>query len=245
MQFTSVSPNPTGLKSPVAKAAFRLDDRSDYAHRQLIGYIGLVLPLILIVVSISRDGFEQWRNLESISHYYYSGAAAAFVGMLVSLALFLFTCRGYDNESNNADRMVARVAAIAALGVAFFPTRAPTGVSGLPWWHVTTGVYHYACAVSLFSMFAVFSLWLFRKQAKAGVMSPDKRIRNRIYLICGIAIVACIAWAGFEGMHNRPIFWPESGALIAFAISWLVKGYAPQAIAHWISAGFRRVINSN
>src|SRR5215212_3999587 len=80
------------------------DDLSDNAHRQLIGYIGLFLPVVLIALAMQRDGLERWRNLESISAYYYTGAVTAFVGMLVALALFLFTYRGYDNKYNWADR---------------------------------------------------------------------------------------------------------------------------------------------
>jgi hypothetical protein len=44
--------------------------------------------------------------------------------------------------------------------------------------------------------------------------------------VSGTAIVACIAWAGFNGATERQIFVPESIALVAFAFSWLVKGYA-------------------
>jgi hypothetical protein len=214
----------------VAQAASRPDDLSDNAHRQLIGYIGFVLPFLLILIAVIRDGIERWRSLDSISAYYYTGAVAAFVGMLVALALFLFTYRGYHNKYNRADRWAAKAAAGAALVVAFFPTAAPVGVSALPWWTPTTGVVHHAAAVVLFTMFALFALWLFRLTAEGEQPMADKRRRNKIYLFCGIVIVVCIAWAGFNGLKGRPIFWPESIALIAFALSWLVKGYALRTI---------------
>jgi hypothetical protein len=35
-----------------------------------------------------------------------------------------------------------------------------------------------------------------------------------------------MAWAGSNGFTGKPIFWPESLALFAFSVSWLVKGYA-------------------
>jgi hypothetical protein len=218
------------ISTSVAQAASRPDDLSDNAHRQLIGYIGLVLPFVLILIAVLRDGVERWRSLESVSAYYYTGAVAAFLGMLVALALFLFTYRGYANEYHWADRWAAKTAAVAALVIAFFPTRAPVGVPALAWWTPTTGVLHHVAAIVLFAMFAIFALWLFRLTADGEQPPADKRWRNRVYLVCGIVIVACIAWAGFNALNGRPIFWPESVALIAFAVSWLVKGHALRTI---------------
>jgi hypothetical protein len=102
--LTGVRSDSAKVSTSVALAASRPDDLSDNAHRQLIGYIGLVLPFLLTVIAVTRDGIGRWRNLESISAYYYTGAVAAFVGMLVGLALFLFTYRGYANKYNRADR---------------------------------------------------------------------------------------------------------------------------------------------
>jgi hypothetical protein len=206
------------VSTSVAQAASRPDDLSDNAHRQLIGYIGLVLPFLLILIAVIRDGIERWRSLESISAYYYTGGVAAFVGMLVALALFLFTYRGYANDYNWADRWAAKTAACASLVVAFFPTKAPVGVPALLWWTPTAGVLHHVAAIVLFAMFGIFALWLFRLTADGE------------HLSCGIVIVVCIAWAGFNGLNGRPIFWPESIALIAFSLSWLVKGYALRTI---------------
>lgn len=220
--------------------SFRSDDRSDYAHRQLVGYIGLVLPLVLIFMALVRDGEEQWRNLESISAYYYTGAVAAFVGMLVCLALFLFTYRGYENKYQKADRYAARIAAVSALGVAFFPTAAPAGIEPLTWWNTTTGVLHHVFAVVLFTMFAVFALWLFRITPSGEEVPADKRSRNRVYLVCGLFIVASMLWAGIAHLYDASIFWPESVALAAFAVSWLVKGYAHRTIANTARSLFRR-----
>jgi hypothetical protein len=150
--------------------------------------------------------------------------------MLVALALFLFTYRGYANEHHWADRWAANIAAFAALVVAFFPTRAPTGVAALTWWEPWMGVVHHVAAVVLFLMFAVFALWLFRLKAKGEQPTDGKQWRNRLYIVCGIVILACVAWAGISGLRDRPIFWPESIALIAFSVSWLVKGYALDTI---------------
>jgi uncharacterized membrane-anchored protein len=211
------------------------DDLSGHLHRQLIGYIGLVLPVVLILLTLWRDGVERWRNLDSISAYFYTGAVAAFVGMLVSLSLFLFTYRGYKNKHQRADRLVGIVAAVAALGVALFPTSAPGDVVPLSWWSPTTGLVHYTCAATLFAMFAVYALWLFRITAP-GQPAPDKARRNKIYLACGALIVAGIVWAAVAHVRGQPIFLPESVALVAFSVSWLVKGQAHTTIARGASS---------
>jgi hypothetical protein len=238
--LTGVRSDPAQRSTPPTHPAYRPDDLSDHAHRQLIGYIGLVLPILLIIIAIVRDGVAQWESLESISAYYYTGAVAAFVGMLVALALFLFTYRGYRNKYYWADRAASVTAAVAALGAAFFPTAAPKGVTDLLWWSPTIGVLHHVFAVILFAMFAVFALWLFRITPSGEQAPSDKKWRNWVYLVCGMTIVACVIWAGVAGLNGRPIFWPESIALVAFSVSWLVKGYALTTIADAARSLFRR-----
>jgi len=50
----------------------------------------------------------------------------------------------------------------------------------------------------------------------------EKRWRDAIYLICGIAMILGVLWAASSLITNAPIFWPETVAIVAFAISWLV-----------------------
>jgi succinate dehydrogenase/fumarate reductase cytochrome b subunit len=209
------------------------DDLSGRSHRQLIGVLGLALPIVLVVIAGIRPNDEatRWILQDSISAYYYTSAIAAFVGLLVALALFLLTYRGYANKYQWADRAAAVTAGVAALGVAFFPTTAPLPTLQLPWWTPTFRIVHYAFAVVLFTMFAVFSLWLFRLTTGGREKPRDKRLRNAFYLGCGIVIVASMVWAGVAGAKGSPIFAPESLALVAFAASWLVKGEAPTMIA--------------
>ena len=79
-------------------------------------------------------------------------------------------------------------------------------------------------------MFAVFSLWLFRKTRTGDEPSADKQRQDAIYLLCGIGILTSMAWAVIARMTGRSIFWPESFALGFFAWSWLVKGRALASI---------------
>ncbi len=83
---------------------------------------------------------------------------------------------------------------------------------------------------------AFFALILFTKSAPGVEPTPQKRARNRIYRLCGWAIVASIAVIaitkaaqGFLDVTLLPaqsVFWLESVAVIAFGVSWLVKGEA-------------------
>ncbi len=214
----------------------RSDDMSGHAHRQVIGYLGLAFPILLVSLVRLRPNAisDRWAG-GSISAYYWTGAVSLFVGLLASLSLFLLTYRGYDNESQKYDRGAAIIAGIAAAIVAIFPTSPPGGVAP-PWWGEWISWTHSIAAITLFSMFAVFSLWLFRKTAPGEEPSAEKRRRNVIYLLCGVAIVTSMGWAVIEGLSGRSIFWPESFALGFFAWSWLVKGQALHSVKSTLGA---------
>jgi len=207
-------------------------DLSQQAHRRLVGVLGLLLPVLLYLVAGIRPtvGLPPWRLLTSVSAYYYTGAVGIFVGVLFALSLFLFTYQGYKGVL--ADRVVGWLGGAAALGVALFPTAAPPGLSEPSWWTHGVRVVHYVSAVLLFIAFILFAVWLFRK---SNVANPrhrplDKRMRNAACLLCGIIMIACVLWAASSMITDTPIFWPEAMAIVAFAVSWLVKGEAYQPV---------------
>lgn len=211
-------------------AVSEVDDLSSNAHRQLIGYLGLIMPTLFWLIAGWRptEGLQPWKLLTSVSAYYYTGAVSAFAGILVALALFLFTYRGYDNAYRRRDRIAAIIAGVAAVLVALFPTGAPGDLKALSWWTPLIGVIHYVSAVVLFGAFIFFSLVLFRRsKVKQGESLPwGKRLRNVIHIFCGVAMLACMVWAGIASVNGAPIFWPEALALEFFAMSWLAKGRA-------------------
>ena len=213
---------PNGLSAPAP------DDRSSHVHRQLVGALGAALPLLLWLVAAFRpvDPARRWDLLGSVSAYYHTGAVSVFAGILIALTVFLFTYRGYDNARGSHDRIAANIAATAAAFVAFFPTAAPNGVTAPSWWTATIGTIHSVSATTLFAAFIYFSLFLFPlSDAKKGAPLPaDKIRRNRIYRVCGVAMVVCVLWAGSALFTHAPIFWPEALALEFFAVSWLTKG---------------------
>jgi hypothetical protein len=207
------------------------DDLSSHRHRLLIGTLGLALPASLWLLSGLRPtaGLSRWEPLDSVSAYYHTGAVAAFVGVLVALAMFLFTYRGYGNVHNVGDRICAVVSGIAALCVAFFPSDAPEGLPSPPWWSPSMSVIHYVSAAVLFGAFFVFSFFLFPMSDpdRTKPLPWDKRARNVLFRACGVVILACMAWILFRArVTAESIFWPESIALGSFSLSWLVKGRA-------------------
>lgn len=208
-------------------------DDSGRPHRQLIGSIGLLMPLLLPLIAGLRpnDPAHRWQRLDSISAYYYTGAVAAFVGLLVALALYLFAYQGFRNKYQRIDKFFAKVAAVAAVGVAAFPAGPPDGMTPL-WWTKKMVIAHYVSAAVLFSVFAVFCFWLFRLTDTQQPRDSDKTWRNNFYFACGSLILVGMAWAVFSGLINKgPLFGPESLMLGAFAASWLVKGSIHKTIA--------------
>jgi hypothetical protein len=189
----------------------RPDDLSGRRHRQVIGYLGLALPILLVLMVRLRPNpqTDRWVG-NSISAYYWTGAVSFFVGLLAALSLFLLTYRGYANKFHKYDRGAAIIAGIAAALIILFPTTPPPGITPLPWWHDWINTTHLIASIILFSMFAVFSLWLFRKTASDGEPLADKKRRNAIYLLCGIGILGSMAWTAVMRNMGRPTFWPES-----------------------------------
>jgi hypothetical protein len=207
-------------------------DLSQRDHRLLIGFLGLFLPGVLYLIAGGRPtaGLSRWALLDSVSAYYYTGAVATFVGVLFALSLFLFSYRGYEGVV--ADRVVGRVAGLAALCIPLFPTDAPTPLSPPPWWTHATSVVHFISAVVLFGCFILFSVWLFRRSNVPDRANRplEKRVRDHVCLACGLVMIGAVAWATVAVFEDAPIFWPETIALEAFAISWLAKGDAHRIV---------------
>ena len=206
---------------------------SQRAHRQLIGVLGLLLPALIWSIAglFPTTGLEPtWAVLTSVSAYYYTAAVAVFVGVLFALSLFLFTYPGYEEVS--ADRIWGRIGGTGALGVALFPTAAPNPLTEPSWWEPWMRTAHYVSAATLFVSFIVFSIWLFRLSSfdKREERPRDKIWRDDICLACGIAMIVFVLWAASAMFTHAPIFLPEALAIIAFAISWLVKGEAHDAV---------------
>jgi len=188
---------------------------SYYALRILIGATGVLLPVLLIIGNLIAN--ETLKIEFSVSDYYDNGTAGdILVGILFVLGFFLMTYKGFDKTDSRA----ANFGCVFALGVALCPTTSPNQV---------VHILHFVFAVLLFAVFIVFSIYLFRKTGP-GRPTKQKDNRNKVYLICGIVMIACIVgiaismiWFIELSVRLHLVFWFESIALIAFGISWITK----------------------
>ncbi|MCW3114542.1 MAG: hypothetical protein JWR18_2938 [Segetibacter sp.] len=196
--------------------------------RKFVGILGVALPFVSIVGTYI---FSDCRTLlPSISQYYYSVMGDFFVGTLCGVAIFLFSYKGY----NTWDKVLTNVAGVCAVASAFFPThinrdyilcystdRDVTNFSDIT--HtITSGLF--------FISLAAISIFLFTKSK--GVMTAEKKMRNKIYRVCGYTMIAAILLIGLyriPAIHvyferYKPTVILETLALIAFGFSWLTKG---------------------
>ena len=207
--------------------------------RNLIGFSGMLLPVILILFTM-KDGAD--KPIEpSISDYYYTSNGDIFVVILSVLAVLLFSYNGYGIK----DRIWTTLAAICGLGVAFFPTAAKyerisktvhpadfevSKFFGIEW--------HFIFAITFFISLSIISLVYFTKtgnvqKRKPGGKRTQKEKRNIVYKVCGWIMLSCIAILALyfliPSMRTNAgdipvIFIFEAIAIEAFAVSWLTKG---------------------
>jgi hypothetical protein len=180
--------------------------------RVLIGAAGISLPFLLVIGKLIFN--HSWQIEYSISDYYDNGTAGdILVGILFALAFFLVSYKGYAP----IDHITASFGCFFALGVALCPTTSAVRI---------VFYLHFVFAILLFSVFIFFSIYLFRK--KSPHPTKQKKNRNKVYLICGIIMIVCIAGVALAAIFNlhadwHPIFWLESIALASFGFSWITK----------------------
>ena len=197
------------------------------ALRRLIGVLGILLPLICIIGGcwFGKDVVQQ-----SISMYYYTNMRDFLVGLLFVVSLFLLTYKG----TKMIDLLVTSITGIAGLGVAVFPCfnelliDQRVGIFQL--YPATSNVFHLTFAVTFFFLLAINSIFLFTR--KQQVETSEKITRNGIYIGCGVTILICllvmvlcmILMTPDQRYNTKIILILESISLLAFGISWLVKG---------------------
>ncbi|ATG47479.1 hypothetical protein CEW89_07780 [Celeribacter ethanolicus] len=218
---------------------------SFYRVRQALGVIALFLPAVLIVGGM---GLEHALR-DSVSNFFFSPLREVFTGSLAAIGVFLIAYKGYPRRSDEtfSDQVLASVAGMSALLVAFFPSLADCippegmaqcmppeetvtqkliGVGGSSWVHNISALVFFLCLV-------VFCLVQFPK--------TESRVRPYIYKACGYGILVALAgiagafamarWGGAEAFvaaHNL-VFWGEAVGIWIFALAWLTKGKADQA----------------
>ena len=203
---------------------FEIDDvmKAHYrSARWTIAWLCLLLPFLSVLFGLIGvlQGYNPAEWYHSISDTYYTNSKAIMIGILSITSFYFATYKGYDIR----DRIINILAAICAAGVALFPNK---GIDGLIQMPNVGGIIHCAFALVLYLTFFLNCVWLFRL---GDSNTKEKKIRNNVYLGCGISIAVAtgILVAGniFNLKHYIPNFvWiAEVVAQIAYATAWFTK----------------------
>lgn len=183
--------------------------------RAIIGYVGLTLPVVLLLAG-AVDGHVE----SSLSAYYYTKVGNVFTGALCVIGIFLLA---YRLTSWAVDNIATTLAGVSALGVAFFhaaPDNATLSQLRLADVHLT-------CAAALFILLGAISLFIFPRD-----IGPGQRWRANWYMALGaliwlsIILMAALNWltGSFYGNHHV-CFILETVCVMAFAVSFILKGH--------------------
>ena len=200
------------------------------ALRKAVGFLGIALPIVIILGAILIGDCSGLQA--SISDYHNTAMRDVFVGILCAIALFLFAYSGYDK----LDFWMAKAAGLLGFFVAIFPddpdatnTCTIKCLQNIPTWMST---FHFISAVTFLLILAYFSIFLFTKTGGKPI-TPEKKKRNIIYRICGYTIITCLVilalYFAIPALKEKfsaysPVLIFETLALWAFGFSWVVKG---------------------
>lgn len=206
---------------------------SYYFMRRAVGLTALSLPFVLalghMVTALLGPAHALPHPLiqRTISDYYFTPMRNYYVGALCAIGAFLASSQGYDLH----DEITGYLAGGFTFGVAFFPSFDPYTSRYSPR-DVELGFTHTVFAALMFLVLGYICIFLFRKSSPERPFTRHKRNRNRIYGVCGLTLIVCMAVmvglsirSTVERRHpSHLLFWCESLALIAFGVAWLTKG---------------------
>jgi hypothetical protein len=201
--------------------------------RRAIGYLGIALPVLLIVLPFIP--FFKTEIQPSLSAYYYTNLHDLFTGTLSAVGLFMISYKGHDNPSLlKNDQLLTNVAGIMAIGVALVPDAPKSGnpevVSLIPYQLPWLSTLHYIFAALLFGIFALLAINVFTiGQNKAEDIPVSSINENNIYRFCGIAIIIMMILVPVSEeleLFKYSTLILEALALFFFGTAWLIKGRA-------------------
>lgn len=201
--------------------------------RFLIGIMGMLLPLVVLVLSLM---YYQVLPDSISATWYLDECVTPFMITLGAAGILLIGYTGYDRH----DDIICTLAGFFALLICLFPCTIEdlnehwltvnypefVGTFRLP--YKISAWIHNLSAVGFFGLLSYNSMFLFTKSS--GIMTPEKEIRNKIYRICGIGMMAslvCIVpvviLEAFDIILWGAVWLIEMVALWFFGISWLTK----------------------
>ena len=142
--------------------------------------------------------------------------------ILGAASLLLISYKGYTR----LDDVILTLAGIAGLCICFFPCASSlaSGLVGtfmIP--EAISDIIHMGAALVFFGLLSYNSLFLFTKSN--GEITKKKKIRNIIYIICGIGMIAAFGILFCPPFYGR-IWLVETIALFFFGVSFLTKADA-------------------
>jgi hypothetical protein len=187
--------------------------------RAIIGYVGLTLPVVLLLAGAVDGHIES-----SLSAYYYTKAGNVFTGALCVIGIFLLA---YRLTSWAIDNIATTLAGICALGVAFFHAAPENATLS----QLRLADVHLACAAALFILLGAISLFIFPRD-----VLPGQRWRTNWYMALGaliwlsIILMPALNWLARSFYDNNHVFLIlETVCVIAFAVSFILKGHGQPA----------------
>ena len=186
--------------------------------RKIVGFLAISLVPAMILGSFIFDHTHYIQI--SVSAYYHTNMRDLLIGIVCGISLFLLSYNGYTKQ----DSIFSKLAGLFALGIAFFPTSATSDKGDI------ISTLHYLTSGVFFAILSYMSVFLFTKSK--GIITPEKRKRNRIYRVSGIIMAASVIGIPIDSItavHNligflKPTIILETIALVTFGISWLTKG---------------------
>lgn len=196
--------------------------------RRIIGLIAFQLPIVVVLLSGQQE-------LSSISISYWTDARDIFVGSLIAVAFFLFAYNGTGDCRKDIEYWFSKVACLAAIIVALFPTKAEKNCetcSPAKWiqaisefFGTTSEVIHYTFAIILFiSLILLISFFSLRAKNKGELT------RSRIYFVISVSMLVGMPVVYVLGELSKwyePVFWVEFVGLWLFAAGWFLAGAYP------------------
>jgi hypothetical protein len=198
--------------------------------RRAIGYLGISLPILLLIFSFIS--FFKTAVQHSISHYYYTNLREIFTGTLFAVGLFLICYKGRGNKSVwKNDNLLTNISGFMAVGVALVPTNPEKDqqklYSLIPFSENWLGYLHYGFAAVLFLLFALLAINVFTLGQENETRAPKSILNeNNIYRVCGYSIIVFIILIPLVHFSSYSTLILETLSLFAFGIAWLIKGRA-------------------
>lgn len=179
--------------------------------RAMIGWLGMLLPWIVVLLIHYFPA--------SISATWYTNASTSFMIILGSASILLICYKGYTI----IDDILLSCSGIAGLCICLFPCSIAGAPSKVGTFLIDTAIsatLHNVSAVIFFGLLSYNSFFLFTKSS--GEMSRNKKIRNVIYRICGVGMIASFLLLLLPDFRIK-IWLVETIALFFFGISFLTK----------------------